>query len=153
MPTTSDGGPLTDRERQVWHAVKILSEVAYSVIARELEAHAGITSTEFAVLTRVEDLGGGRMTQKALTAALDWDKTRVSHQLSRMESKRLLVRRPLAEGRGVEVEIRSEGRALVAAARPVHARAVRAHILRFVSPEAGTALSALAEHLGRAQPG
>lgn len=138
--------PLSVRERAVWHAIKKLSEVAYSVIAREIEVETGLSGADFGVLSRLEDLGSGRLGQKELTDSLEWDKSRLSHHLTRMEARGLL-RREQAEGRGVDVAILPGGRRAISAARPVHARAVRKHILQFVGPAHASALLALAEHL------
>lgn len=151
MTRQKNDAPLSARERQVWHAVKTLSEVAFSVVVREVESAAGMSSPDFAVLSRLEELGNGQVSQKKLADSLSWDKSRLSHHLTRMEARNLLVRKPSAEGPGVELEILPEGRKAIAAARPVHARAIRTHILRFVSAENSNALIALAQHLKDAQ--
>jgi DNA-binding MarR family transcriptional regulator len=64
-----------------------------------------------------------------------------------MEARNLLLRKPSAKAPGVELEILPEGRKAIAAARPVHARAIKTRILKFVSAEHSDALIALAQHL------
>jgi len=141
---------LSPREHELWRAIKKLGEFALSAVGNEIEAATGLSGADFGVLSRLEDLGGGRLGQKELALSLGWDKSRLSHHLTRMEGRRLLRRDPLTSGRGMTIGILSSGRRAIAVARPVHAIAVRKHILQFISPAEGQALLVLAGHLNPA---
>ena len=109
---------------------------------------ARLSDPDFGVLTRVVELGGGRMRQNQLAESMGCHRSRLSHHLSRMEQRGLVTREP-ADG-GVDVIATASGAEAAAAARPVHAAAVRRHLLE---PLAGCNLAALAA-LGRpAAPG
>jgi DNA-binding MarR family transcriptional regulator len=58
---------------------------------------------------------------------MQWHRSRLSHQLTRMEQRGLLGRR--SADAGVHVQITDEGRDAVRAARPIHAAAVRRHLV------------------------
>jgi DNA-binding MarR family transcriptional regulator len=91
------------------------------------------------VLTRVVELGGGRLRQNRLAELMGYHRSRLSHHLTRMEERGLVVRESVPGG--VEVSATQAGRAAIAEARPVHARAVRRHLVEPLGdPEAARAL-------------
>ena len=117
---------LSERERGVWEALLRTSWRAMGLVARDL-ASVGLSGAEFAVLLLLSE-AGDRMDQGALREALGWDKSRLSHQLTRMEA-RGLVARAKGRGRTAEVLLRPTGEARLATARPVHAASVRRNLL------------------------
>jgi DNA-binding MarR family transcriptional regulator len=135
----TDDDVLSGPERQLWTAIKRLSDSALSAVVKDLEAATALSGADFGILTRLEDLGAGNLAQADLLTALGWEKSRLSHQLARMEVRDLIVRRPMT-GRGVMVCILPNGRTRIAAARPVHARSVREHVLQHISAAEGQIL-------------
>ena len=51
----------------------------------------GLSGPEFGVLSRLAALGKGEMRQQALASVMAWDKSRLSHQLTRMQERALIV--------------------------------------------------------------
>ena len=115
-------------EVAIWHAFKRVGETVSAAVERDILAASGLTGSEFGVLTRLVDLGEGRLRQQELATSMRWDKSRLSHQLTRMQ-KRDLVSRTNVDPSTVLVEITDAGRAALAPARPAHARSIRAHLL------------------------
>ena len=68
------------------------TEAMMTGIDRDLQDATGLTGSDFAVLSRLVDLGGGELRQKDLAASIGWDKSRLSHHLTRMEERALLAR-------------------------------------------------------------
>src|SRR5690606_42004443 len=65
-------------------------------------------------------------TRRSLDLALQWEKSRLSHQLARMEKRGLIERTECAEdGRGQIVGVTDAGRRAIQAAAPAHVAAVR----------------------------
>ncbi|WIE74102.1 MarR family winged helix-turn-helix transcriptional regulator [Curtobacterium sp. MCJR17_020] len=120
--------PLTEQEQRLWHAWKIAADKVRQRVAEDLKAGSGLSDQDFGILTRLAELGGGKLRQNDLGALLRWDRTRLSHQLTRMEN-RGLVSRSAVDG-GVLVRVTDEGVRLVRVARPIHAAAVREHLLQ-----------------------
>ena len=88
---------------------------------RSLQQALGLSKAEFSVLVTLDAAPEGRMRVGELAAALDWDKGRVAHQLTRMEARELLSREESgASGRRTGVGLTDAGHN---AAR----RAVRLH--------------------------
>jgi len=131
--------PLTGDEAALWTAWKQASEGVRARVAADILAATGLSDPDFGVLTRVVEIGRGALRQSELTQSLGWHRSRVSHQLTRMEQRGLITRRALPEG-GVEIRVTDTGRARVAEARPVHAAAVREHLLRPLEPAQRKAL-------------
>jgi DNA-binding MarR family transcriptional regulator len=65
---------------------------------------------------------------------MGWDKSRLSHQLTRM-SKRALIERRKVDPKSVLVVLTQFGREKLEAARPIHARSVRRNLLSRLTPE------------------
>ena len=120
--------PLSPQELAVWHAWKAMTETVRGLVARDISEATGLSDPDYGILSRLSDLGGGRLRQHQLAASMNWDKSRLSHQLSRMQQRGLIDRARSGEGT-VGVTITREGRAALGRARPVHASAVRRHLL------------------------
>lgn len=120
--------PLTEQEQRLWHAWKIAADKVRQRVAEDIKAGSGLSDQDFGIVTRLVEVGGGELRQNDLGASLQWDRTRLSHQLTRMEN-RGLVSRSTVDG-GVLVSITDEGARLVRVARPIHAAAVRTHLLQ-----------------------
>jgi DNA-binding MarR family transcriptional regulator len=134
---------LTAREVRLWNAVLTFSEAVTSNVARDVTEASGLSAAEYAILARLVDDGEGRLGQRELAAGLNWDKSRISHQLTRMQERKLLTRTKTAE-HGSQVAISRLGRQALAIARPMHARAVRRHLIDRLTPEQAAAIVALA---------
>lgn len=120
--------PLTEQEQHLWHAWKVAADKVRQRVAEDIKAGSGLSDQDFGILTRLVELGGGELRQNDLGGLLQWDRTRLSHQLTRME-RRGLVSRSTVDG-GVLVRVLDEGANLVRIARPIHAAAVREHLLQ-----------------------
>jgi len=131
-PHGSGMAPLTSAERELWHAWKRAQEIVRTRIVEDVSAATGLSDPDIGILIRLDE-ASGVLRQNQLGALLGWDRSRLSHQVSRMQERRLLIRRPA--GNGVEVSITDEGQAAIEAARPVHATAVRQHLLGSLSSD------------------
>jgi DNA-binding MarR family transcriptional regulator len=116
---------LDAEEMALWHAWKVAAETVRVRIATDIAAAVGLSDADFGVLTRLAD--NGDMRQNALAESMGWHRSRLSHQLTRMEQRGLLTRHTVASG--VELRLTARGRERAEAARPVHAEAVRRHLI------------------------
>jgi DNA-binding MarR family transcriptional regulator len=61
---------------------------------------------------------------------VDWEKSRLSHQLTRMEQRGLVERRECpTDARGAFISLTAAGRAAIEGAAPQHVDAVREHFI------------------------
>lgn len=141
------GKMLSKGDLDVWHAFKQMGQTVMSGIERDLTEATGLTGSDFGVLSRLVDLGNGELRQQALADSMEWHKSRLSHQLTRMQG-RDLVTRSEAEPRVIIVSITALGRERLQLARPVHAASVRRWLLDPLSSQDKTTLLNIAAALG-----
>lgn len=122
--------PLTESEAELWRAWEAASE-ALSQVSAEVATETGLSEPDLTVLTRLQDIGGGRLRQSELAAASGWHRSRLSHHLKRMQERGLVDRADVPGG--VDVRLTTMGRAALHRARPVHADAVRRHLVQPLS--------------------
>lgn len=118
---------LTDDEMALWCAWKLASETVRTRIAADINLTTGLSDPDFGVLTRVVEIGGGRMRQNQLAELMGFHRSRLSHHLRRMEERGLITRD--RAGTGMDVVATTAGTAAVEQARPLHAASVRKHLL------------------------
>jgi DNA-binding MarR family transcriptional regulator len=126
-------GPLTPRDLEIWHAFKRMGQHAMAGIERDIMDATKLSGADFGVLSRLVDLGDGELRQQALADSMGWHKSRLSHQLTRMQERSLVERRE-TDGRVVTVSITEEGRRKIDGARPIHAASVRRRLLGRLTP-------------------
>lgn len=133
---------LTHGEATTWHFIQRLSFLAQGVVEQEVRAAANLSVSEFEVLGCLVESGGG-LRQVELAARLGWDKSRLSHQLTRMEHRELIERSK--RGRIHSVTASRVGAQKLELAGSAHVAAVRALLLDHLSDEAREALIRTAE--------
>lgn len=138
---------LNPEEMHIWHIWKTLYSGVYNQIIQEISAKSGLSEADFSVLSRVSELGSGRLRQQELAGSLQWSKSRLSHHLTRMEERKLIKRQPLDDEPIVIVVLTDEGKAAIELARPVHAEAVRRFLLDRLTPQEMEVISSLAARL------
>jgi DNA-binding MarR family transcriptional regulator len=135
MPGT-DGQPrwLTADEQQAWRATVHLSQLLLRQLDRDLNVH-GLTGHDYEILVELSEAPGSRMRMTELADATSQSRSRLSHQISRMEG-RGLVRRDECEGdkRGTFAVLTAGGRAAIERAAPDHVENVRRHFIDRLSP-------------------
>lgn len=125
--STDAGGPLTEAEWRLWFAWKRAHEVVRARTTEDVRAATGVSDADTAVLVHLADTGVG-VRQHQLAARLGWERSRTSHQVSRMAERGLLRREKV--GDGVVVHLTAEGQQLIDTATPVHAAAVRRQLVQ-----------------------
>ena len=139
--------PLSPQELRVWHAFKLMGEDVMERVGRDIAQATGLSGPDFGVLSRLAGHGNGEMRQQTLAESMGWDKSRLSHHLTRMQTKQLVVRHE-ADKRVVLVAITKQGRSKLDAARPVHAESVRRNLLSRLSAQQIEAIVRVSNILG-----
>jgi DNA-binding MarR family transcriptional regulator len=103
-------------------------------VGGDIALAAGLSGAEFGVLSRLAAYGKGEMRQQELAIVMGWEKSRLSHQLSRMQKRKLIERRA-ADSRATLIVLTKTGREKLAFALPVRAESVRRHLLSRLSAE------------------
>ena len=135
MPGT-EGQPrwLTPDEQQAWRATVHLSQLLMRQLDRDLNAH-GLNGHDYEILVELSEAPDHRLRMTELADATSQSRSRLSHQISRMEN-RGLVRRDDCEGdkRGTFAVLTTEGLAAIQRVAPDHVENVRRHFIDRLSP-------------------
>ena len=137
---------LDDREARAWRGFTRMRVQLQARLARELMAHSGLSDADYTVLVNLSEAAGGRLRAYELGRALQWEKSRLSHQLTRMGRRGLVAREDCdTDARGSFVAITPEGRAAIEAAAPVHVEDVRHHLIDLLDDDQLDALADISE--------
>ncbi|WP_262264295.1 MarR family winged helix-turn-helix transcriptional regulator [Pantoea dispersa] len=143
---------ISDAEWQAWRGYRRLAEIITGRIVREINEATGLSGPDFMILMEINRSPQGVMLQRELLEYLEWDKSRLSHQLSRMAA-RDLVQRSRATRAGISVRMTAAGSQLLATARPIHAAGVRRNFLDLLTPEDIEGLIAITGRLRQSASG
>lgn len=124
-------GELTSGEASTWRLIQRLSELANGVVEHQIRSAADLSSAEFDVLRCLVDAPDRQLRQNELAALLGWDKSRLSHQLTRMQHRELIDRQK--SGRVHAVEVTRTGVQKFELADNAHVAAVRSLLLEHLS--------------------
>ncbi|PSL55515.1 MarR family transcriptional regulator [Saccharothrix carnea] len=125
---------LDDGEMRAWRNYVIGASMLADRLHRELQDGHGVSLADYEVLVRLSERPGRRMRMSQLADEVASSKSRVSHQVARMEREGLLRRRECPEdGRGVFAELTDEGMTLLETSAPTHVEGVREHMIDLLS--------------------
>ncbi|WP_375390318.1 MarR family winged helix-turn-helix transcriptional regulator [uncultured Amnibacterium sp.] len=140
---------LTSGEASTWRLIQRLSELASGVVEHQIRSAADLSSAEFDVLGCLVAAPDRQLRQNELATMLGWDKSRLSHQLTRMQHRELIERQK--SGRVHAVEVTRMGVRKFELADNAHVAAVRALLLEHLSSAEREALERTAAQSGAAQ--
>jgi DNA-binding MarR family transcriptional regulator len=127
---------LDEREARVWQAYLALQRRLQGVLERQLVRDAGLSGADYRLLVPLSETLGGVLRARDLGLVVGWERSRISHQVRRMETRGLLVREDCAEdARGSMVRLTEAGRAAIVAAAPEHVNAVRQYFFDVLSDD------------------
>jgi DNA-binding MarR family transcriptional regulator len=137
---------LSEAEMASWLRFRFTVEETSLRVSRELARATGISVGQFGILNTLTKATGGELRQQKLTDLMRWDRTRASHQLTRM-AKAGLVQRVKRPPKGTAILITELGRSELGRIRPVLAKAVRKHYFARLTPAQLKAVDDLAAAL------
>lgn len=110
-----------------------MAEMISGKVGQEIARATGLSPQDFGILMQLDRMENGKCRQREIQDFLEWDKSRLSHQLTRMTSRGLVVRE--VAGSAVTISMTEEGRRLLDSAKPVHAASVRANFIEHLSAQ------------------
>ena len=117
---------LNDNEQEMWQLLLAASRKIRRGIDETFQAEADISSSEFAVLVTLVEAEDEALRLRDICDHLEWDRSRASHQITRMVKRGLVEKKPCGgDGRGVLIALTKEGREKQVAAAPAHVESVR----------------------------
>ena len=139
---------LTDEQQRTWRNWLRLNRELQATLAREIAATSDLSMADFGVLVQLTDVPEGRARISELADNLGWERSRVSHQLKRMQTRGLVERFECEEdGRGSFVGVTAAGRSAIQDAAPGHVASVRRLVVDHLTAEEFADFGRLVERL------
>jgi DNA-binding MarR family transcriptional regulator len=139
---------LSPEEQHAWRSFIRLHQKLGATLVRDLQAHSKLSGADFEILVALTDVPDGRLRFQDLARAVEWEQSRLSHQIARMTKRGLVAREECAEdGRGIFVVLTAAGREVIDAAAPKHVATVRRLVIDAISPNELATLGQISNHI------
>ena len=138
---------LNAREDRAWRAFMHAHHQLVVHLNRGLQ-ESGLSGADYEVLAVLSAHDGDCMPARDLCNALGWEKSRVSHQVRRMQTDGLISREPNPDdARSIMVCLLPAGRAAIENAAPRHVEDVRRNFIDLLTPAELDTLATLNERV------
>ena len=144
---------LSESEQRAWRGFNAAGQMLATQIERDLVAAAKLSMADYAVLVNLSEVDDRRLRATELADRMSWSRSRLSHQVGRMEARGLVKRENCGDdARGSFVVLTSQGFDTIRDAAPDHVTSVRLHLLNYLTNEQveslGEIMTAILDHLG-----
>jgi DNA-binding MarR family transcriptional regulator len=134
---------LAPEEWALWNTWMQAQRLLARELDRCLQRDFGTSKAEFSVLVTLRQAPSGQLRVGPLAESLAWEKSRVSHQLTRMENRELVERAEGgADGRRIGIGLTAKGREAAGNAILGHAENIRRHFFERLTPGQAAAIQA-----------
>jgi DNA-binding MarR family transcriptional regulator len=140
---------LKAREDRAWRSFVYAHQQIEAHLNRRLQK-SGLSGPDYEILAALSALDVDCMPARELGNTLGWEKSRLSHQVRRMEKDGLIGREPNPhDARSTIVCLLSAGRAAIEKAAPEHVEDVRRNFIDLFTPAELDTLATLNERILR----
>jgi DNA-binding MarR family transcriptional regulator len=127
---------LTDDEQRAWRGLLQMTSRLDARLNRDLQQSSGLSLADYDVLVLLTEASDGRLRVFEIADDLQWEQSRLSHHLARMERRGLVAREECTtDRRGAFVVLTSAGRSAIEKAAPAHVATVRQMVFDGLSAE------------------
>ncbi|PZG20461.1 MarR family transcriptional regulator [Micromonospora craterilacus] len=127
---------LTSEQQAAWDSFIRMQEKLIGRLSRRVQADSGMSASDYLVLAKLTETSGGRMRFMDLAKLVEWEKSRMSHQVRRMTERGLVDKEECPDdGRGAFIVATPAGVKAIEDAAPVHVEHVRRLFIDALSQE------------------
>jgi DNA-binding MarR family transcriptional regulator len=127
---------LDARQAHVWQGYLHMNQQLFATLEEQLMRDAGLSGSDYKVLVPLSGAPDGVLRARELCTEIGWDRSRLSHHISRMEKRGLVVREDCADdARGLMIRLTDAGRKAIQDAAPNHVESVQHYFFDLVSNE------------------
>ncbi|MBX3100612.1 MAG: winged helix-turn-helix transcriptional regulator [Salinibacterium sp.] len=131
-------------EQELWRSFFTMRRQLELTLERRLQADVGISTADYEILSALNHDPSRRLRAGHIGDLIGWEKSRVSHQITRMEQRDLVKREECGDdARGVWVALTSEGARAVLNAERDRRAAVREHFFDVLDEHEKRVLTAI----------
>ena len=139
---------LSPAQQRAWRSLLAMNTQMHAHLARALQSESDLSYADFMVLVALTDREDDRARISELADLLQWERSRLSHHLKRMEARGHIERSSCPEdGRGQYIAVTPIGRAAIEQAAPGHAELVRDLVFSDLTEAELTALTEVSERV------
>jgi DNA-binding MarR family transcriptional regulator len=143
---------LTDEQQAAWRPFIAMLLRLPAALDAQLQRDAGITSFDYLVLSGLSESPSGTLRMSELAAIANSSLSRLSHVVSRLETKGWVRREPCpGDGRFINAVLTDDGWQKVMATAPGHVAAVRELLIEVLSQEEFAQLGVISARVLAAQ--
>ncbi|WP_374007451.1 MarR family winged helix-turn-helix transcriptional regulator [Leifsonia sp. LS-T14] len=151
MTPSDTADRLTDRELAVWRSLLDTTAELRRLLAADLQ-QVELSPGDYAVLLALTEAADRTLRSSEIADAIDWERSRVSHHLGRMERRGLIQRTDCpGDNRGALVVLTDDGYQAIRRASGPHLRAVKRLFADALDPaqidDLAGVLASLRDHL------
>ena len=139
---------LNVEEMRAWRAYVVGKALLDGQLNRDLQEKHQLALADYELLVRLSEAPGGQVRMSTLAEQVASSKSRISHQVGRMEEAGL-VRRQECPGdrRGVFAVLTNYGQEVLRSAAPTHVRGVRDNLIGLLSEQERLVLAEVFERV------
>jgi DNA-binding MarR family transcriptional regulator len=137
---------LDEDENRAWRGFLLMSERLRAQVARDLQHDSALSDADFTVLVNLSEEPEGRMRMTDLATRMTWSKSRLSHQIGRMEARGLVRKEECpSDARGAFAALTPAGFDEIRRAAPSHLQSVRRNFVDLLDRDQLTQLAVISE--------
>lgn len=122
-------------EKAAWDSFIRMQETLIGRLSRLVQADSGMSASDYMILVNLTGTDDGKMRFLELAKLLNWEKSRISHQVRRMTKRGLVVREECPDdARGAFIVVTPAGYAAIEEAAPLHVEHVRRLFVDALTP-------------------
>ena len=139
---------LDEDELRTWRAYVVGKALLDSRLHRDLQEEHHLALADYELLVRLAEAPYGRARMSTLAEQVGSSKSRISHQIARMEKSGLVRREGCpSDGRGVFAVLTNHGQEVLRSAAPTHVRGVRHNLVDLLSERERDVLASVFERV------
>jgi DNA-binding MarR family transcriptional regulator len=139
---------LNEQEQRMWRGFQGMTRNLDRAVERDLLERAALSAADFSILVPISEAPKRRLRARDLGRFLDWDRSRLSHQIRRMEQRELVTRSSCpTDARGTIIELTEHGWKTLQQAAPGHVQAVRANFFDVLTEADVVALEVISQRV------
>lgn len=126
---------LDPEQKAAWDSFIRMQEKLIGRLSRRVQTDSKMSAADYIVLVKLTE-AGGRLRFLELANLVEWEKSRMSHQVTRMAKRGLVAREDCPDdGRGAFIVATPAGYTAIEAAAPVHVEHVRRLFIDALTPK------------------
>jgi DNA-binding MarR family transcriptional regulator len=146
MTLMTDPRWLDETQQRAWRKYMSMQAQLNARLNRQLQADSKLSLSDFEVLVQLTDNPSHKVRMFEVAQALQWEKSRLSHHLVRMQKRGLVAREECpSDARGAFIVLTPEGRTAIEEAAPQHVDTVRRLFFEGMTEEQISTLATMSE--------